>query len=61
MRIRSGKRFWILKIAQSGRTESKEVRLLDGKPLVNGSRIRMHIDRDKFTVVVTGIHTRKLL
>ncbi len=39
----------------------KEARILDGGPLREGSRIRLHVDRDRFTPVVVELRPRERL
>ncbi|MSQ32946.1 MAG: polyketide cyclase [Dehalococcoidia bacterium] len=39
----------------------KEARILDGGPLKVGSRIRLHVDRDRFTPVVVELRPRERL
>jgi hypothetical protein len=39
----------------------KEARILDGGPLREGSRIRLHVDRDRFTPTVMELRLRERL
>ena len=39
----------------------KEARILDGGPLKEGSRIRLQIDRDRFTATVVEVRRGELL
>ena len=43
----------------SGRV--KEARILEGGPLQEGSRIRLHIDRDRFTATAVEVRRGELL